>query len=399
MKRVFLIVLDGFGIGELPDADEFGDRGSNTLAGICNSPHFSVPNLKSLGLFHIEGVHLGEEIDKPQGAYGRLAERSAGKDTTVGHWEIAGLISEQPMPTFPDGFPEELIDNFTKITGCGVICNKPYSGTKVLEDYGDEHMKTGKLILYTSADSVFQIAAHEDVIPVETLYHYCELAREMLIGKYAVGRVIARPFTGKYPNYIRTDRRHDYSLLPPKKTMLDILKANKADVIGVGKIYDIFAGKGITATYKTSGNQDGMLRTDRIAETDFSGLCFVNLVDFDMLFGHRNDIDGFAKALSEFDDWLGDFLKKMREDDILFITGDHGCDPSTASTDHSREYTPLLIAGSAVKQGADLRTRDTFADISATILDLLNCSEKAMGTSFKSKIIMNEKGDCYEHTT
>lgn len=382
-----MIVLDSFGIGELPDAAKFGDQGSNTLAAIAKSPKFFAPNLEKMGLFHIGGVNCGCAAAAPQGAFARLAERSAGKDTTVGHWEIAGLVSNKPMPTFPNGFPQEVLDQFSRLTGRGVLCNKPYSGTQVIADYGREHMETGKLIVYTSADSVFQVAAHENVVPVDELYRCCELARGMLTGDYAVGRVIARPFNGEYPHFQRTVRRHDFSLFPPKETMLDAFKAAGLDTIGVGKINDIFAGRGISATYRTEGNADGMRRTAEIAGTDFSGLCFVNLVDFDMLYGHRNDIDGYAAALSEFDAWLGGFLPSMREDDVLFITADHGCDPSTPSTDHSREYVPLVIGGKGVRAGANLGTRSSFADIAATLLDLFKLPQNTEGISFKKEIL------------
>jgi len=387
VKRAFIIVLDSFGIGELPDAAKFGDVGSNTLAAICNSKAYATPNLEKLGLFNIEGVNCQSGSISPQGVFARMEEKSAGKDTTVGHWEIAGLISKEPMPTYPDGFPPEVIDKFVNLTGREILCNKPVSGTQVLLDYGSEHIETGKLIVYTSADSVFQIAAHEDVISIEQLYKYCSIAREMLQGEHAVGRVIARPFTGTYPNFIRTTRRHDYSLLPPKETMLDKLMANGFDTIGVGKIYDIFAGRGISKTFKTNGNTDGMSQTLDIMDTDFNGLCFINLVDFDMLYGHRNDIDGYAGAATEFDLWLSQFMTKMKSDDVLFITADHGCDPSTKGTDHSREYTPLIICGEQVKEGVDLKTRETFADISATVLDMFGLTQDTDGTSFKNAIV------------
>lgn len=387
VKRVFIIVLDSFGIGELPDAANFGDAGSNTLAAICTSKAYNTPNLAKLGLFNIEGVSCRPGVADPQGSFARMAEKSAGKDTTVGHWEIAGIISPEPMPTYPDGFPPEVIDEFVSLTGQGILCNKAASGTQVLLDYGHEHVETGKLIVYTSADSVFQIAAHEDVVPVNQLYKYCGIARGMLQGKHGVGRVIARPFAGTYPNYLRTPRRHDFSLLPPKETMLDKFMANGFDTLGVGKIYDIFAGRGVSNTCKTEGNTDGMRQTLDIMDTDFKGLCFVNLVDFDMLYGHRNNIDGYAGAVTEFDLWLSRCLAKMRRDDVLFITADHGCDPSTKSTDHSREYTPLLVCGDQVRKGADLKTRETFADLSATVLDMFSLPQETAGTSFKEAIM------------
>lgn len=343
-KRVFLIVLDSFGIGEMPDSASFGDEGSNTLAAISHSEFFKAENLKKLGLFNIDGVDCCEKCENPIASYGRLSEKSNGKDTTTGHWEIAGLVSKSAMPTFPNGFPQDFIAKFEKATGRKCLCNKPYSGTAVIADYGEEHIKTGALIVYTSADSVFQIAAHEDVVPVDMLYKYCEIAREMLCGDLAVGRVIARPFTGKYP-FVRTSNRHDFSLAPTGKTVLDELKENGFDVISVGKISDIFAGVGITEAHRTASNTEGMAKTLDLAQKDFNGLCFTNLVDFDMLYGHRNDIDGYAKAIAEFDAWLPAFIEKMKDDDLALITADHGCDPSTPSTDHSREYVPLLIYG------------------------------------------------------
>jgi phosphopentomutase len=374
------VVLDSFGIGEAPDAALFGDAGSNTLGAIRKHPDFHCPNLERLGLFNIDGV--GGGVESPQASYARMQERSMGKDTTIGHWEIAGLISENPLPTYPNGFPADVIEEFEQKTGRGVLCNKPYSGTDVIRDFGEEHLKTGGLIVYTSADSVFQIAAHEDVVPIAELYRYCEIAREMLQGTHGVGRVIARPFTGEHP-FARTPRRHDYSLTPPKKTLCDLLLEAGCDVISVGKIYDIFAARGFTESHPTVSNADGMQKTDAIAARDFRGLCFTNLVDFDMTYGHRNDIGGYARAASEFDAWLGGFLAGMREQDLLIITADHGCDPATPSTDHSREYTPMLMVGKGVKKGIDLGTRSTFADISATILDYLGVAQgETFGKSF-----------------
>ncbi len=369
MKRVILIVLDSFGIGEMPDAAAFGDEGSDTLHTVANNPHFSMPHTIEMGLFNIEGVREPGAAAQPTGSYARMTEASAGKDTTIGHWEIAGLISKKAFPVFPDGFPQEIIDRFEAETGRKVLCNKPYSGTEVIKDYGEEHMKTGALIVYTSADSVFQIAAHEDIVPVEELYHYCEIARAMLAGdQYGVGRVIARPFIGEPGNFTRTSRRHDFSLAPPRDTMLDQLKEAGYDVLGVGKINDIFAGKGLTEFVRTAGNDEGITRTLEYMDRDFNGLCFVNLVDFDMLYGHRNDADGYAQALTEFDRRLPEITAKLRPEDILMITADHGCDPATPSTDHSREYTPLLVYGTPVPAGIDLGTRRTFADIGATVL-------------------------------
>ena len=386
MKRTFIIVLDSFGIGEMPDASLWNDEGSNTLGAVRNHPNFNCPNMKKLGLVNIETV--GGGITAPLGSYARLAESSKGKDTTIGHWEIAGIISPSPLPTYPDGFPQEVISEFERLTGRKVICNKPYSGTEVIKDFGKQHISTGALIVYTSADSVFQIAAHEDVVSVDELYAYCETAREMLKGKHGVGRVIARPFAGEYP-YYRTSRRHDYSLLPPAKTMLDILMSKGFETISVGKIYDIFAGKSISEINRTVNNEDGMKKTLEIQKRAFEGLCFVNLVDFDMVYGHRNDIAGYAKALSDFDLQLGDFLDNMQDDDILIITADHGCDPSTPSTDHSREYVPMMIYGKRIRQGVDLGTRQSFADISATVMDYFGCDkEDTKGESFLEKVIV-----------
>lgn len=385
MKRVFLMVLDSVGIGEMPDAADFGDEGSNTLAAAATSSYFSMPNMKKLGLFNIQGVTCGEKEAKPTGAVARMTEVSKGKDTTIGHWEIAGVISPEPLPTFPEGFPRELLDEFEKETGRKVICNKPYSGTEVIKDYGREHVETGALIVYTSADSVFQIAAHEDVVPIEELYRYCEIARRLCTGRYGVGRVIARPFEGEWP-YKRTSRRHDYSLVPPKETMLDAICAAGQKVLAVGKINDIFAGQGISGMVRTAGNAEGIDRTIEYLGQDFEGLCFINLVDYDMLYGHRNDVDGYAKALTYFDERLPEILAAMREDDLLMITADHGCDPITPSTDHSREYTPLVIAGARVKEGVNLGTRSSFADTAATILDYLGVKGEIAGESFLKEI-------------
>lgn len=385
-RRVFLVVLDSVGIGALPDADFYGDVGSNTLSAAAKSREFSMPNMERLGLFDIEGVkELKKGSAAPEGAFGRLAEASKGKDTTIGHWEIAGIISEHPLPTFPDGFPQDLILAFSERTGRRILCNKPYSGTDVIRDYGKEHMETGALIVYTSADSVFQIAAHEAVVPVEELYRYCEIARELCQGAYGVGRIIARPFEGEYP-FRRTPRRHDYSLTPPKRTMLNVLADSGYDVIGVGKIHDIFAGSGITEFVRTSGNEDGIGQMTAYAGRDFNGLCFVNLVDFDSKYGHRNDTDGYAKALTYFDAQLPRMLEKLGGDDLLLITADHGCDPSTPSTDHSREYVPLVAAGPSVKKGADIGTRGSFADTGATVLEWFGISGGIAGNSYLAEL-------------
>ena len=371
MKRVFLIVLDSFGIGAMPDSADYGDIGVNTLLSISKSEKFKINNLKKMGLFNIDGVTCGEMGENPTAAICRLKELSSGKDTTIGHWEISGIVSNKPLPTYPDGFPKEVLDEFSCRTGRKVICNKPYSGTDVIRDYGDEHIKTGALIVYTSADSVFQIAAHEDLVPLEELYNYCKVAREILCGEHGVGRVIARPFKTENGQYVRTANRHDYSLQPPKDTMLDVLKANGKDTIAVGKIFDIFAGKGISEHIYTTGNTDGMQKTIDYAKRDFDGICFTNLVDFDMLYGHRRDIDGYANALSEFDAWLDTFLPLLKEDDILMITADHGCDPAyLATTDHSREYVPLLIYGNKINP-KNLGTREGFCNIADIVCEYL----------------------------
>ena len=389
INRVFLTVLDSFGIGYLPDAGEYGDMGSNTLKAVSGSEKFHTPNMAKLGLFNIDGVSCGIPCGSPLGAFARLTEQSKGKDTTIGHWEIAGVVSPEPLPTYPNGFPEDIINEFSKLTGRKVICNKPYSGTKVIDDYGKEHVETGSLIVYTSADSVFQIAAHEDVVPLNKLYEYCHIARELLSGEHGVGRVIARPFTGNYPDYKRTPNRHDYSITPPKTTMLDYMKQSGLDVIAIGKISDIFSGSGVTESYTTKNNQDGMNRTIELMSKDFKGLCFTNLVDFDMVYGHRNDVEGYANALTEYDIRLGEFLNKMGDEDVLIITADHGCDPSTESTDHSREYVPVMIYGKAIKTATDLGTRDCFGDIAATILDIFGIEGKVDGTSMLPNIDAN----------
>ncbi len=366
-KRVFLIVLDSFGIGQCPDSPAFGDVGVNTLGTVCKTDALHVPNMQGLGLGNIEGVECLDGVNAPIGSYARLQEKSAGKDTTIGHWEISGLVSENPLPTYPEGFPEELLAPFRAATGRGVLCNKPYSGTDVIRDYGREHLATGDLIVYTSADSVFQIAAHQSIVPLEQLYEYCEIARSLLVGKHGVGRVIARPFEGEYPNYVRSAGRHDYSLVPPQPTLLDRMKDAGYDVLAVGKIKDIFAGSGVTESFYTPGNKAGMEMTAKLQARDFDGLCFVNLVDFDMVYGHRRDAVGYANALSAFDVFLGEFLPGMREDDLLLITADHGCDPGyTKTTDHTREYVPLLI----YRKGMESRDYGTvlgFDAVAATI--------------------------------
>lgn len=369
-KRAFIIVLDSFGIGELPDAADFGDEGSHTLRSVADLPEFNCPNLAKMGLFNIEGASVGKAPEaEPIAAYGRMAELSRGKDTTTGHWEIAGLVSERALPTYPNGFPDEIISELERRTGKKVLCNNPYSGTEVIKDYGEEHLRTGDLIVYTSADSVLQIAAHEKIVPLPELYRYCEIAREIMQGEHGVGRIIARPFGDEYP-FKRLPGRHDYSLLPPEPTMLDRLKNDGFNVISVGKINDIFAGQGITESHPTKSNSEGMDVTISLQDKDFDGLCFVNLVDFDMVYGHRNDAVGYAKALAEFDLRLGEFLPRMKDSDLLIITADHGCDPATPSTDHSREYVPLLIYGKGVEPES-LGTKQGFFFVSEVVENFL----------------------------
>ena len=386
MKRVFLIVLDSCGIGEEPDAAQFGDVGSNTLRSCAASPEFNMDNLIAAGLGRMDGVDYLPQSEHPTAAVARLRELSRGKDTTIGHWEISGIVSENPLPTYPHGFPEEVLAPFREATGRGVLCNLPYSGTEVIKDYGRQHLETGDLIVYTSADSVFQIAAHESIVPPEQLYEYCRAARKILQGKHGVGRVIARPFDGGWP-FHRTTRRHDFSLEPPAETLLDAVVAAKKDMIAVGKIHDIFAGRGMTDFTYTAGNTDGLAKTMELAGRDFEGLCFVNLVDFDMLYGHRRDPDGYARALHEFDAWLPEFLKKLGEDDLVMITADHGCDPRFMKhTDHTREYVPLIALGRRVKP-VNLGTRDGFCDIAATVAELLDVPYRTQGHSFAADIL------------
>ena len=380
------MVLDSFGIGEMPDAGNFGDEGANTLLSVSKSPYFDLKNMKKLGLFNIDGVNCGEKEENPLGAYGRFAEISQGKDTTVGHWEMSGVISANSLPVYPEGFPDEILEPFIKATGRGVICNQPYSGTDVIRDFGKEHIESGKLIVYTSADSVFQIAAHEDVVSVEELYGYCRIAREILKGKHGVGRVIARPFKGEYPDFVRSEKRHDFSLEPTGITMLDEIKASYKTVAAVGKIYDIFAGRGISEYVYTSNNSEGIERLLEYEDKEFEGLCFVNLVDFDMVYGHRNDVDGYAKALSNFDKAVPLIMSKLREEDILIITADHGCDPGfKESTDHTREYIPALIFGKRI-MNINLGTRCGFCDIGRTICGYLDVEADIKGESFLGKI-------------
>ena len=388
IKRIFLIVLDSCGVGAAPDSERFGDIGVNTLRSCAASPKFSIPHLIEAGLGNLDGIDYLPKTDHPTAALARLQEASMGKDTTIGHWEIAGIVSPNPLPTYPQGFPQEVLEEFEKQTGRGVLCNKPYSGTDVIRDYGEEQKKTGKWIVYTSADSVFQVAANENWIPLEELYDACRKARAILRGKHGVGRVIARPYVGETASeFRRTSNRHDFSLEPPKQTMLDAIQAAGLDTLAVGKIYDIFAGQGTTEHMFNKSNADGMAHTDDYAARDFHGLCFVNLVDFDMQYGHRRDVDGYANALTEFDTWLGQFLPKLGDEDLVMITADHGCDPAyTATTDHTREYVPLVVLGKQVKP-VNLGTRKSFADIAATVTELLNVPFETPGKSFAREIL------------
>lgn len=386
IKRVFLIVLDSCGVGFAHDAEKFGDKGAYTLGSLMNQDGFYVPTLQRLGLFNISGVATEKfpAAASPAGAYARVEELSNGKDTTIGHWEIAGVYSPDPLPVFPNGFPDEIIEKFSKLTGRGVLCNKPYSGTDVIRDYGEEHMKTGALIVYTSADSVFQIAAHESVVPVDELYKICEQARALLDGKYRVGRVIARPFEGEWP-FKRTSRRHDFSALPPSQTLLDLIKAHGLETYCIGKISDIFAGQGVSKCVRTTSNSDGMDKTMIAQQEDFQGLCFINLVDFDSAYGHRRDARGYADALMDFDRRINEFIGKMHPDDVLMITADHGCDPCYKGTDHTRENIPWIIYGDTIKP-TDLGTLPTYSDIAATVADMLNVPYSLNGTSRYERI-------------
>ncbi|HEY8350403.1 MAG TPA: phosphopentomutase [Clostridia bacterium] len=387
MKRVIIIVLDSAGVGELPDAAEYGDEGSNTLGNIAAAVSgFSLPNLEKLGLGNIDGIVGYKAADEPLGCFGKMAERSAGKDTTTGHWELAGITLRKPFPVYPEGFPEDVVRQFEKETGTKTLGNYPASGTVIINELGHQHVKTGYPIIYTSADSVFQIAAHEDVIPVEKLYELCRTARRILTGEHAVGRVIARPFVGTEGNYTRTANRKDFSLEPPGRTLLDHVKEAGLEVKAVGKIEDIFAGRGITESVHIQDNMDGVDKTIGFIRDEFSGLIFANLVDFDMKFGHRNDAEGYAGALKEFDDRVPEIIDAMKEDDILFITADHGCDPTTASTDHSREYVPLLVYGKQIRRSVDLGIRSTFSDLAQTVAEILGVSGSFDAESFLDRI-------------
>ncbi|OEF98474.1 phosphopentomutase [Desulfuribacillus alkaliarsenatis] len=382
-KRVILLILDSVGVGELPDAEQYGDKGANTVGNVaefCNG--LTLPNLQEMGLGNIIDIKGVDPVEKPTAHYGKMAEASAGKDTTTGHWELAGLQLESPFRTYPNGFPNEIINKFQAKIGREVIGNIPASGTKIIEDYGDEHLRTGKPIVYTSADSVFQIAAHEQVIPLDELYTICQIAREMLHGEHAVARVIARPFIGSPGSFERTTNRKDYSVSPPDKTVLDNLIAADRKVLGIGKISDIFNCQGITSSIKTKSNLEGLQILEKQLAEFTADLVFANLVDFDMLYGHRNDPVGYANALKEVDAYLPKILNSLQDTDLLIITADHGCDPTMVSTDHSREYVPLLAYHNSIKQGSSLGVRATFVDVAATIAEALNVNPTKNGTSF-----------------
>ena len=386
INRVILIVMDSVGTGEMPDADKYGDKGSDTLGNIAREQGgLNMPIMANLGLGNIHPIEGVPPAENPDGLYGKMAETSNGKDTTTGHWEIAGLITEKPFPTYPNGFPDEVINEFERLIGTKTLGNYPASGTVIIKDLGEEHMKTGYPIVYTSADSVFQIAAHEEVIPIPRLYEICEIARKLLDGEHRVGRVIARPFIGEPGNFTRTSRRHDYAVSPSGDTVLNYLQNAGYDVIGVGKIKDIFNGSGITESYKIDGNMNGLEITRDLITKDNKGMIFTNLVDFDMKFGHRNNVEGYANALEEMDNFLPQLLNKMKKDDLLILTADHGCDPTTASTDHSREYVPLLVYSPSIKGGVNLGVRKSFADIAKTIDDIFGLGKIENGESFTSE--------------
>lgn len=383
MKRAVLLILDSVGIGAMPDADKYGDVGANTLANTASvTGGLHMPNLGAMGLGNIHEIKGIEPAARPTAAYGKAAESSVGKDTVTGHWEISGCILKTPLNTYPDGFPREIMDEFERRIGRGTLGNVVASGTEIIKELGEEHVATGKPIIYTSADSVFQIAAHEEVIPLPELYKMCEIAREMLMGDWTVGRVIARPFIGESAEtFQRTSNRHDYSLDPVCKTMMDYISDAGHQVYGVGKINDIFNGKGVTKTIRTTGNADGMAKTLDAVREDSDGLIFINLVDFDMLFGHRNNPEGYKEALEEVDRWIPELLAELKEEDLLIITADHGCDPTTESTDHSREYIPLLVCGKSVEP-RDMGIRHSFTDIGKSILDHLGIDNELNGASF-----------------
>ena len=389
MNRIIWIVIDSVGVGALPDAKSFGDEGVNTLGHIVKEfSDIKIPNMIKLGLGNIDGIDYINNIDSPIGSFGRCNEVSQGKDTTTGHWEMTGLLVDTPFKTFENGFPKEIIDEFERRTGRKVVANKPASGTAILDEFGEHQMKTGDVIVYTSADSVFQIAAHEDIIPLEELYEMCKTAREIMMGEYAVARVIARPYVGSCNGqFERTSNRRDYSLNPFDKTVLDNIKENGLDVIAVGKIEDIFNGQGITEAIHTKDNMDGVDQTINYIKKDNKGLIFTNLVDFDSKYGHRRNIKGYKEALEEFDARIPEIIESMNEKDILIINADHGNDPAYKGTDHTREYIPLLVYGKDIKEGINLGTRKSFADIGATVADILNVSKTKNGTSFKEEVM------------
>lgn len=387
-KKVILMVMDSAGVGAMPDASRFSDEGSDTIGNIIRKRgRLNIPNLISLGLGNIDGVKIPYRCEEPIGCYGKAAEAFDGKDTTGGHWEIAGLVLDKPFPTYPNGFPREVIQEFERKIGRKTLCNRPASGTEIIRELGDEHVRTGYPIVYTSADSVFQIAAHEEVIPIEQLYEMCRIARELLTGEHNVGRVIARPFLGTSGNYTRTKNRKDFSVVPPRDTVLDYIQKNGMTVFGIGKIEDIFANKGITRSNHTTSNEDGVAATLDAMDENFDGLIFTNLVDFDMLYGHRNDVEGYAQALERFDLRIPRILERMGEEDLLIITADHGCDPTTPSTDHSREYIPILVFGKRITGGVDLGIRHSFSDIAATVAEYLSIFSFPYGKSFLNEIL------------
>lgn len=387
-KKVILMVMDSAGVGAMPDASRFSDEGSDTIGNIIRKRgRLNIPNLISLGLGNIDGVKIPYRCEEPIGCYGKAAEAFDGKDTTGGHWEIAGLVLDKPFPTYPNGFPREVIQEFERKIGRKTLCNRPASGTEIIRELGDEHVRTGYPIVYTSADSVFQIAAHEEVIPIEQLYEMCRIARGILTGEHNVGRVIARPFLGTSGNYTRTKNRKDFSVVPPRDTVLDYIQKNGMTVFGIGKIEDIFANKGITRSNHTTSNEDGVAATLDAMDENFDGLIFTNLVDFDMLYGHRNDVEGYAQALEWFDLRIPRILERMGEEDLLIITADHGCDPTTPSTDHSREYIPILVFGKRITGGVDLGIRHSFSDIAATVAEYLSIFSFPYGKSFLNEIL------------
>ena len=390
MNRAIWIVLDSVGMGSMPDSKEYGDHDVNTIGHVYEyNKGLKLDNMINYGLGNIEGMEKLPKVDSPIGTFGRLGEKSKGKDTTTGHWEMVGIYTKKPFPTYPEGFPSDVIEEFEKLVGRKILGNCVASGTAIIEELGEEHVKTGSPIIYTSADSVFQIAAHESVIPLEELYDMCEKARKLLMGQHEVARVIARPFTGEVGSFARTSNRHDYAINPPTNNLLNYCKENGVSVNAVGKIEDIFNGQGITNACHTKDNADGIIKTMEYMDKYKDGIIFTNLVDFDMKWGHRNDPLNYGKGLEEFDKALPGIIDKMTEDDILIITADHGCDPTTKGTDHTREYVPLLVIGDKVKKGADLKTRSSFADIGQTLCEVFNLPSLPIGESFLKEIKNN----------